>query len=148
MAAGTDTMQGNYVPLLPANGFVIAQQTASSATDLMTLRRAASASGNSLQVQNSSSSNVFNIGSTGMIRQQVLGSLAIASIASNASATYALSGITTADVVSLYVTTGHATGNGTLIANCHTADKITVWAMGGSVAAASAAVWYFRTAAG
>lgn len=148
MAAGTNTFNGHGVPLLPSTGFTITQQTASSATDIVTIRQAASASGAPLQVQNSSSSNIFGVASNGMLRTMVVGSLAVASIASNASATYALTGVTTADAVGLYITTGHATGNGTLIANCHTADKITVWAAGGSVTAVTANVHYFRTTAG
>lgn len=145
MAAGNDTYQSLAVPLLPANGFLIIQKTASSATDIVTIQQAASGTGSPLVVRNSSSSNVFGVDSTGRIRTQVLGSLAVASLASNASATYALTGATTNDAVQLYITTGHATGNGTLIANVHTADKITVWAVGGSVAAATANVAFFRT---
>ena len=145
MAAGTDTYGANSVPLLPANGFTILQQTASSATDVATIQQAASASGSPLSVQNSAGTKVWGVNSLGALRTMVLSTVAIASCNSNATVTATLTGATTADIVSLWPTTGYVTGNGTLYAICTLADKITVYAAGLSVAATTCNVQLIRT---
>jgi hypothetical protein len=145
MAAGTNTYHSLAVPLLPADGFTITQQTASASADLMTLQQASSASGSPLVVRNSSSTNVFGLNSLGAIRTMVLATIALASLASNASASATLTGATTADVVTFFPTAGFATGNGLFLGAILSADKVTLYSVGGSIASQTANVLLMRT---
>lgn len=67
MAEGTNTYQGMAVPLLPADGFEIKQQTASSAVDIMTLTLASSGTGDPIVIQNSSGTELLVINADGDI---------------------------------------------------------------------------------
>ena len=67
MAEGTDTYLSIAVPRLPANGFEIIQQTASSSTDIMTLTAASSGTGDFIVCQNSTGTECFVINSAGRL---------------------------------------------------------------------------------
>jgi hypothetical protein len=59
MANALDTMGTNAVPLLPATGFTIQQQTTSTAVDVATIRAATSGTGDYLVLQNASQTERF-----------------------------------------------------------------------------------------
>ena len=145
MTTGSRTYEGAAVPLLGESEIV--QKTA--ATDILTIRQASASSGDALVVRNSSSTNIFGVNSYGWIRTMVMGTVALAQCASNASATAALSGATTDDIIHFFPTSlGVVTGNGVPRAYVHTADKFTVFAQGGSFAAQTACVLLINTAGG
>ncbi len=141
MAAGTNTYDGLAVPLLGESEIV--QQTA--ANDILTIRQASASSGSPLVVRNSSSTNVFGLNSLGAIRTMVLSTIALASLASNASASATLTGATTADVITFFPTAGFATGNGIFVGAILSADKVTLYSAGGSVASQTANYLLMRT---
>jgi hypothetical protein len=142
MAQGLKTYAGLSVPLYGES--TIKGQTA--ADDILTLQQTATPTGSPLVVKTSASSNVFGINSNGQIRTQILGSLAVTSMATNSSYSYTVTGVTTADVVQLYVKTGLTTGNGSFGASVTAADVVTLYCQGAvTVAAFTAAVAYFRT---
>jgi hypothetical protein len=61
MANAYDTMGTNAVPLLPATGFTLVQQTASTAVDIATLQAASSGTGDYLVLRNASQTERFVI---------------------------------------------------------------------------------------
>lgn len=101
MATGTGTYQNLAVPLYGESE--IKQQTA--ANDILTLTGAStSPAGRSLVVRNSANTEAFAIGSSEFTRKMLMGTVALASLASNASeATVALSGLTTNHVVQIFL---------------------------------------------
>ena len=141
MTTGARTYKGLAVPLLGESEIV--QQVA--ATDILTIRQASAASGLPLVIRNSSSSNIFAVNSLGAIRTMVMGTIALASLASNASASMALVGATTADVVQFFPTVGLTTGNGVFYGSFASADKVNLYAQGGSVASQTASYLLLRT---
>jgi hypothetical protein len=142
MAQGLKSFAGMAVPLYGES--TIKGQTA--ADDTLTIQQPASHAAAPFVVKNSASSNVFGLSSTGMIRTQILGSLAITSMATNSSYSYTVTGITTADVAQVYVKTGLTTGNGTFGAQVTASDVLTFFCQGATtVAAATVAVAFFRT---
>lgn len=197
MAEGSNTFQGHGVPLKPATGFEIAQQTASTAVDIETLTAASSGtgdflvcqtsagsekfvvdkdgnvtqsdttinaeaaasnpltinhtgtpSGNSITVNNSAGSRVFNVTPGGGIRTMVaFSTLAVASIESNASASYALAGATTDDAVLMLPLKTGAAASAAAYGGILSADKITLWAPGVKVGANTYVAWLWNTVA-
>ena len=141
MATGAKTYDGLAVPLL--GEFEIVQQTV--ADDIVTIRQAAASAGSPLLVRNSSSTNVWGLNSLGALRTMVLATLALASLASNASASATLTGATTADVITFFPTAGFATGNGIFVGAILTADKVTLYSAGGSIASQTANYLLMRT---
>lgn len=67
MAEGTNTYEGLGVPLLPADGFEVKQQTASSSTDIMTLTGASGGTGDFVVCQNSSGTEKLSVDSNGNV---------------------------------------------------------------------------------
>jgi hypothetical protein len=67
MAAGNDTFGTHGVPLFPATGSTMKQQTASTAVDILTIQAAASGTGDFLVLRNSSETELFVINSAGAI---------------------------------------------------------------------------------
>ena len=141
MTTVTKTYMSLAVPLLGESEIV--QQTA--ATDILTITQASAASGRPLTIKNSSSSAIFALNSLGAIRTSALGTLALAAVASNASASVALVGATTADVIKLFPTAGLVTGKAVLNGYILTADKLTYYAVGGSAASATVSYMLMRT---
>lgn len=191
MAEGTNTFQGHGVPLTPATGFEIKQQTASTAVDIATLTAASSGTGDflvlqtsggterfvvedggnivavigaagdvgvkvtlasaatadGLQILNSSGSKIFAVNASGAITTQALPTTAIASLASNASTSFSLAGLTTDHAVELIALKVLTTGNGILQAYAQGTTRVDVYAQGGSVAANTYAVKAYKTVA-
>lgn len=191
MAEGTNTFQGHGVPLAPATGFEIKQQTASTAVDIATLTAASSGTGDflvlqtsggterfvvedggnivavigaagdvgvkvtlasaatadGLQILNSSGSKIFAVNASGAITTQALPTTAIASLASNASTSFSLAGLTTDHAVELIALKVLTTGNGILQAYAQGTTRVDVYAQGGSVAANTYAVKAYKTVA-
>jgi hypothetical protein len=141
MAQGTKSYAGLSVPLYGES--TIKGQTA--ADDILTIQAPASHAGGALVVKNSASTNVFGLNSLGAIRTMVLATIALASLASNASASATLTGATTADVITFFPTAGFATGNGLFLGSILTADKVTLYSVGGSVASQTANYLLMRT---
>lgn len=119
-----------------------------SAADVgLKITQASAATGDSVQINDSSALKIFQVDSAGAIKTMVLGTVAVASIASNASASYSIAGVTTDSVIHLFPTKVLTTGNGIVSAYAQGAGRIDVYAMGGSVAANTFAVWAFKKAA-
>lgn len=142
MAAGTKTFLGLAVPLF--GEATIEQQTA--ATDILTVKGATAQTGDYLVCADVSGNEDFVVGPTGMIGTMVLGTVALASLASNASATVALTGITTDCVVGIFSRSG-ATGTNFPNVWPSASDKLGYTASNGVTStAATVNVWYFKTA--
>lgn len=105
------------------------------------------ASGDAIQINNVSASKVFQVNSAGEIKTMVLGTYAIASVASNASTSFSVAGVTTDSVIHLFPTKALTTGNGVLQAYAQGTTRVDVFAEGGSVAANTYAAWAFKVAA-
>lgn len=152
MAEGTKTFQGLGVPLL--GEYEQVQQTA--ATDIVTITGAGSQSGDFFVCQSSTGTEVFvvdvngavtaasNLSLGGKINKMVLGTIALASLASNASATVALSGLTTNSVVALFAR--GATTAPLPMVWASDADKLGYGAPSVACAATTVNYWYFATA--
>ena len=142
MATGTSTYMGLAVPL-----FGEAQITGSTAAnDILTITGPSAHTGDYLVLEDSSGNEDFVVGSTGMIGTMVLGTVALASLASNASATVALTGITTnhiamifnrVDTTAITVPRVWASDTDKLGYSAHSAV---------TTAAQTVNVWYFKTA--
>jgi hypothetical protein len=142
MAQGLKSYAGLAVPLYGES--TITGRTA--ADDTLTIQQVAAHAAAPLVVKNSSSSNVWGLSSTGMVRTQVLGSLAVASMATNSTYTYTVTGITTADVAHLYIKTGLVSGEGTFNWQVSASDVLMVFPTAAlTVAAKTCAVAFFRT---
>jgi len=142
MAAGNKTFLGLAVPLF--GEATIEQQTA--ATDILTIQGATSQTGDFLVCADVDGDETFVIGSTGMVGTMVLGTVALASLASNASATVALTGLTTDHIVQIF---------NRVAATNHTIPSVWASAAGAlgyashsavTTAAQTVNVWYFKTA--
>lgn len=140
MATGSTTFMGLGMPLSGE-----AQMTATTAAnDVLTLTGASGQTGDFLVCESSADAEKFVVASTGRIATMVIGTVALASLASNASATVALSGITTASVASIF-SRGDQTGAIPLVW-ASAADKLGYGAPGVATAAQTVNVWYFATA--
>lgn len=116
MATGTGTYEGLAVPLYGESNIT----GVTAANDILTITGAGSQSGDYLVCEGSTGTEVFVVSSAGAvtaastlsvggsvslaspIAKMVLGTVALASLASNASATVALTGITTACVAGMF----------------------------------------------
>ena len=142
MTAGNKTFLGLAVPLF--GEATIEQQTA--ATDILTVKVATSQTGDYLVCADVDGDETFVVSSTGRIGTMVLGTVALASLASNASATVALSGLTTDCVVGIFSRSG-ATGTNFPNVWPSAADKLGYTASNAVTStAATVNVWYFKTA--
>ena len=141
MAQGLKSYAGMAVPLYGES--TIKGQT--TADDTLTIQQPASHAASPFVVKNSSSTNVFGLNSLGAIRTMVLATIALASLASNASASATLTGATTNDVITFFPTAGFATGNGMFMGSILTADKVTLYSVGGSIASQTANYLLMRT---
>lgn len=142
MTAGNKTFLGLAVPLF--GEATIEQQTA--ATDILTVKGATSQTGDYLVCADVDGDETFVVSSTGRIGTMVLGTVALASLASNASTTVALTGITTDCVVGIFSRSG-ATGTNFPNVWPSAADKLGYTASNGVTStAATVNVWYFKTA--
>jgi len=142
MTAGTKTFLGLAVPLFGES--TIEQQTLG--TDILTIKGAASQTGDFLVCVDSSGTEKFVIDKSGgiSITKMVLGTVALASLASNASATVALTGITTGHVVTIF-------GRGATTAPlpmvwASAANKLGYGAPSVACAATTVNYWMFTTA--
>lgn len=79
MAEGRDTYGTHGIPLLPATGFTVVQQTASTAVDIATIRAATSGTGDYLVLQNASQIERFVVedGGNVVITQAAAGDVGI-----------------------------------------------------------------------
>lgn len=79
MAAGTNTYMGLAVPLYPADGLKIQQQTSSSAVDILSLQAASSGTGDFLVAANSSGTERFVVedGGNVVITQAAAGDIGL-----------------------------------------------------------------------
>ena len=109
MATGTNTFLGKAVPLNGESN-IIAE---TAANDILTITGAGSHTGDFLVCENSAGSELFvvdvsgNVTATAIalaspISKMVLGTIALASLASNASATVGLAGLATTDMVAIF----------------------------------------------
>lgn len=133
---------GLAVPL-----FGEAQITGTTAdNDILTITAASAQTGDYLVLEDSAGSEDFVIGPTGMIGTMVLGTVALASLASNASATVALAGITTNHIVQIF---NRAAATNLTVPTVWAADtdKLGYTAHSAvTTAAQTVNVWYFKTA--
>lgn len=118
-----------------------------AADNLISATQASTPTGNAIQILNSSGSKVFQVNSSGAIRTMVLGTYAIASIASNASASYTVTGVTTDDGVVIIPLKTLATGDGVMSGFAQGANRVDIFAAGASVSANTVAIWAIRTVA-
>ena len=140
------TYMGLAVPLFGESQ--IEQQTLGN--DILTLTGAASQTGDFLVCENSAGTEKFwvdkdgGVSMGGKIEKMVIGSIALASLASNASATVALSGITTGHVVMIF---GRgATTQPLPMVWPSAADKLGYGAPAVACAATTVNYWMFTTA--
>lgn len=126
---------------------VIVSSTASD--DLIALTQAGTPTGNAFVLKDSTTDHkkTFQIDANGRIRTMCLGTVAIGDIASNASTSFSLAGLTTDDAVWLFPLKVLTTGAGVAIAYAQGTTRVDVYAHGASVASNTYAVWAFRTAA-
>lgn len=142
MATGTSTYMGLAVPLYGEAQI----QGVTAANDILTITGVSAQTGDYLVLEDSSGNEDFVVGPTGMIGTMVLGTVALASLASNASATVALTGITTDCVVGIFSRSG-ATGTNFPNVWPSASDKLGYTASNGVTStAATVNVWYFKTA--
>ena len=153
MATGDLTFMGLAVPLYGESN--ITQQTA--ATDILTITGAGSQSGDFLVCENSSGTEKFVVDSNGavtvasslslssQISKMVLGTVALASLASNASATVALTGLATSNAVMIFPTAATTTAAQPVVWVAG-ANSLGYGAGGATTAAMTVNVWYFATA--
>lgn len=146
MAAGTGTYEGLAVPLFGES--TIEQQTL--ATDILTVKGASGQTGDFLVCQTSAGVEKFvadkdgNVSLAGRIAKMVLGTIALASLASNASATVALSGITTGHLVAIFAR--GATTQPLPMVWASDANKLGYGAPAVACAATTVNYWMFTTA--
>jgi hypothetical protein len=147
MAEGTKTYNGLAVPLFGESE--IQQQTL--ATDILTLTGASSQTGDFIVCQNSSGTENFvvdkdgDVSLGGKIEKMVLGTVALATLASDASATVALSGLATNQSVMIFPRAA-ATTNAQPIVWVAGANSLGYGAGGTACAAMTVNVWAFATA--
>ena len=112
---------------------------------LIKATQAASPTADAINVMTSAASRVFAVNKDGMIATMVLETKAVASVASNASASFSFTGLTTDHAVQMIPLKTLTTGNGVLAAFAQGTTRVDYYAMGGSVAANTFAVWAFKT---
>lgn len=112
---------------------------------LLKVKQVASGSGDILQILNSAGSKLLNFDSAGILQTMGVVTKAIASVASNASTSFSLTGLTTDSAVFLIPLKALTTGNGVLAAYAQGTTRVDVYAMGGSVASNTYAVVAFKT---
>lgn len=105
------------------------------------------ATGNAIEINNVSASKIFQVDSSGAIATMALTTKAVASIASNASTSFSMAGVTTDSAVIMIPLKALTTGNGVASAYAQGTTRVDVFAEGGSVAANTYAVWAFKTTA-
>lgn len=103
--------------------------------------------GDAIRVLSSAASKIFQVNAGGQIATMVLETKAVASIASNASASFSLTGVTTDSAIVMIPLKALTTGNGIAAAYAQGTTRVDVYALGGSVAANTYAVWGFKTVA-
>lgn len=142
------TYMGLAVPLFGES--TIEQQTAAS--DILTITGATSQAGDFFVCENSSGTEKFVVDKDGYVTMagsigtMVLGTVALASLASNASTTVALTGLTTNCVVGIFSRSG-ATGTNFPNVWPSAANVLGYTASNGVTStAATVNVWYFKTA--
>lgn len=147
MAEGNSTFMGLGMPL---NGEVELTQS-TLGTDILTITGVASQTGDFLVCQNSSGTENFvvdkdgDVSMAGKIDKMVITTVALASLASDASASVALSGITTACAVMIFPRAA-ATTAAQPVVWVNAADKLGYGAGGTATAAMTVNAWYFTTA--
>ena len=118
MAAGSNTYQGLAVPIY--GNSTIAGQTA--ADTVLTLQGASGQTGRNFVVQSSAGVERFAIGATNFTHKWTMGTVALATLASNAAATVALTGLTTNHVVMIFQAASNTSAVPMVYANA--ADKL------------------------
>jgi len=141
MAEGTSTFMGLAVPLYGESEI---QQT-TLATDIVTLTGVASQTGDFFVCQSSTGTESFVVDVNGRIAKMAAGSVALASLASNASASVALVGITTACAVTIFPRAATTTASIPVVW-VNAADKLGYGAGGVQCDAVTVNYWYFATA--
>lgn len=147
MAEGNSTFMGLGVPL---NGeFEVTQKTLG--TDILTLTGKSGQTGDFLVCQNSAGTEKVivdssgNVALAGKLTKMVLGIVALATLASDASATVALTGITTNCAVAIMPTVALTTKHIPFVWASDT-DKLGYGGGGVTTAACTVNVWFFDTA--
>lgn len=147
MAEGTKTYKGLAVPLYGESEI----QQQDSATDILTITGASAQLGDFLVCQNSSGTEQFvvdkdgNTSLAGKIEKMVITTVALASLASNASATVALTGLATNNVVMIFPTAATTTAGQPMVWVAG-ANSLGYGAGGTATAAMTVNVWHFATA--
>jgi hypothetical protein len=147
MAEGNDTYKGLAVPLYGQSEII--QQTLGE--DIITLTGASSQTGDFLVCQSSAGAEKFvadkdgNVELGGKVSKMVLGTVALGSLASDASATVALSGITTDHVVGIFNRAAQTTSGFPVVWPADT-NKLGYGAAGKACASLTVSVWFFATA--
>lgn len=139
----TETVAGVEKFVVEDGGNILV--TGAAGDVLIKATQAASPTVDALQIMTSAASRVFSVGSGGMINTMVLETKAVASLASNASTSFSYTGLTTDHALQVIPLKTLTTGNGVLAAFAQGTTRADVYAMGGSVAANTYAVWAFKT---
>jgi hypothetical protein len=141
MAEGTCTFKGLAVPLFGESE--IKQTTLGK--DIITLTGAAGQTGDFLVCQSSAGAEKWVVDSTGVIKTMGLGSIALASLASDATASATLTGLTTACAIRIFPRAATTTA---AIPKVWPSDADVIGYGGGgkTTAAITVNVWYFATA--
>lgn len=140
----TETVAGVEKFVVEDGGNILV--TGAAGDVLIKATQAASPTVDALQILNSDASRVFSVDSGGQISTMILATRAIASLASNASASFSLAGLTTDSAVNVIPLKALTTGDGILSAYAQGTTRVDVYAKGGSIAANTYAVWAFKTA--
>jgi hypothetical protein len=158
MAEGTNSYMGIAAALNGENTFT----AINSDNDVITIQGASGQAGDLLVVQTSTPTEVFIVGSTGaatlgstlvvsgsssfgsQIAKMVLSTVALASLASNATASVALTGITT-KCVAIPLGIAASTTGAMPVVWVNAADKLGYGAAGTETTAQTVAIWYFAT---
>lgn len=141
----TETVAGVEKFVVEDGGNILV--TGDAADVLIKATQAASPTVDALQILSSAASRVFSVDSGGQISTMVLATRAVASLASNASASFSLAGLTTDHAVQVIPLKALTTGNGILAAYAQGTTRVDAYALGGSIAANTYAVWAFKTVA-
>jgi hypothetical protein len=141
MAVGNDTYKGLAVPLHGESEIVQQDKDA----DIITITGAASQAGDFLVLRDSDEAEKFAIGAGGAIDTMILGTVALGSLASDASATVALTGLTTDHVVAIFPRAAHTSG-AVPVVWASAADKLGYGAGGAVCGSQTVNVWAFKTA--
>jgi hypothetical protein len=124
---------------------VITQQLAADIG--LKITSAATPTGDFVNLNLVAGTKAFQVDKYGTIRTMAVSTVAIASLASNGSASFGLTGATTDDAVLLIPLKGLVTGEGRLNASITEAAKVHAYAAGGTTTGNTYAIWCFRTVA-